>query len=83
MTPTQEQIHELARDMAIQLVQAVVDLNHFAIDAIYTDARDGEIWGLWEAKAMAEPHAAALSEFNPYLLHLCSSECAYGWEPHQ
>ena len=77
---TDEQIHELARDMAIHLVQAVVDLNRFAIDAIYTDAGDDESWDLREARSVAKPYAAALSEFSPFLSHLCSAACAYGYE---
>ena len=78
---TDEEIHELAREMAIHLVGGVVNLNLFAAEAICSDdTGDAETWGLWESQARAEPHAAALSEFNPYLAHLCGATGAYGYE---
>ena len=80
MKLTDEQIHELARDMAIDLMRGVVDLNAAAIEAIYSDDGDALDWSPYQQRLTAKPHVAAVAKFSPFLLHLCSPACAYGWE---
>ena len=81
---TEEQIHEFARDRAIDLARMVLELEEAALNGIYpwdSPFDDDPAFELssFEAGLLAKPHAEALKRFRPVMNWLCSPEAAYGF----